>query len=727
MRDVFDEVRLGIPSGTPVVIQSEASECGLACLAMVAGAHGYDVDLGTLRTRFSVSLKGATLKQLVDIAEEIGFVARPLRGEMEALSKLELPAVMHWDLNHFVVLTAITGRGPQRRFVVHDPGVGRLRVGEAEFAKRWTGVSLELIRSESFQPRTERRTLGIMQLWSSSRGFWPVIRQTALLSLVIQLIALAGPFYLQVAIDQALPSSDTGLLLVLAFGFGGLAVINLVSTWLRSIVVVNLNNSLSYHIVVNLFRHLMRLPLAWFEKRHVGDVISRFGSTQPISQVLSNGLITSLLDGVMALTTLALMFVYAPALALLATMALLCFLALRLTFFQALRLRNISAITTAAAEQSAFIESVRGIAAIKSFGQEGNRQRLWQRKKADAVNAAVLSGTLSAAFDAVAQFVIAIERVLFIYIAVSFALRGTMTVGMIFAFQAYKQQFLDAGIRLIGQAIGFKLLSVHLNRLSDIALSPLEDSSLVRPTELPEDCGAIELRDVRYSYGVGEPPVIAGVSLRIEPGEMVAFVGPSGGGKTTLMKVMMGLFEPSAGQVLIGGRSLSGLSKQAFRRRVGSVAQNDNLYAGSLMQNIAFFDPEPDVERVLECARLANIHKEIETLPLRYDTLVGDMGSTLSGGQKQRVLLARALYPRPQLLFMDEGTANLDHAAEEAVMSSLAALPITRLVIAHRPRAVQAADRVFLVAEGRVQQIGKVQPQEAQVEPPHRAPEATIG
>lgn len=718
MLDLFNEVGLGGPSGTPVVIQSEASECGLACIAMVAGAHGYDVDLGTLRTRFSVSLKGATLKQLVDIAEEIGFVARPLRGEMGALSKLELPAILHWDMNHFVVLAGITGRGSRRRLIVHDPGIGRLRLTEAEFSKRWTGISLEFIRSENFQPTTDRRTLGITQLWSSSRGFWPIIRQTALLSIVIQLIALAGPFYLQVAIDQALPSSDIGLLLVLALGFGGLAVINLVSTWLRSIVVVNLNNSLSYHIVVNLFRHLMRLPLSWFEKRHVGDVISRFGSTQPISQVLSNGLITSLLDGMMALTTLALMFLYSPALATLATFALLGFLALRLAFFQALRLRNVSAITTAAAEQTAFIESVRGIAAIKSFGQEGNRQRLWQRKKADAVNAAILSGTLSAAFDAAAQFVIAIERVLFIYIAVSFALRGTMTIGMIFAFQAYKQQFLDAGIRLIGQAIGFKLLSVHLTRLSDIALSPLEDRGQIRPTDLPDNCGSVELRDVCYSYGVGEVPVISGASLRIESGEMVAFVGPSGGGKTTLMKVMMGLFDPTAGQVVIGGRPLSGLSKQAFRRRVGSVAQNDNLYAGSLAQNISFFDPEPDIDRIHECAKLANIHTEIEALPLRYDTLVGDMGSTLSGGQKQRVLLARALYPNPQLLFMDEGTANLDHAAEDAVMTSLAALPMTRLVIAHRPRAVQAADRVFLVAEGRVQQLNKTHPP---LQPPHNA------
>lgn len=571
------DLNLGGSRRTPYLAQSEASECALACLAMVASHHGYQTDLSALRARHSLSLKGATLKQVMRIAEEIGFNARPLRGEIDDLPHLSLPAILHWDLNHFVVLTKIGQGLGGKRYHIHDPAKGVLRLTRDELSRHFTGVALDLLKSESFKPKIERTTLRITQLWSSMSGFWQTIRQVVFLSLVLQLAALAAPFYLQVAIDSVFPSFDRDLLLMLALGFGGLAIINLMASWLRSLVLVTLNSSLSYQVTVNLFRHLSRLPLPWFEKRHVGDVISRFGSTRPITQLLSQGMIAAFIDGLMALLTLALMFVYSPLLAGVAVAALLLYTALRLAFLQALKLRNVDAITTAARDNSAFIESVRGIAAIKAFGQEGNRQRLWQRTKADAVNAEIKLGRLSAGFDASGQFIIAIERVLFVYIAIGLALDAKLTIGMLFAFQAYKQQFLDAGMRLVEQAINFKILQVHLGRISDIALSKTEDDGRVASADAPDFAQAIELRDIRFRYGAGEPEILKGVSLTIAPGEMVALIGPSGGGKTTLMKIMMGLFEPSYGQVMVGGRALTSFGRTALRGRIGSVAQDDAL------------------------------------------------------------------------------------------------------------------------------------------------------
>jgi ATP-binding cassette subfamily B protein RaxB len=297
-------------------------------------------------------------------------------------------------------------------------------------------------------------------------GFWQTIRQVVLLSIILQLAALATPFFLQISIDTVFPSFDRDLLLMLALGFGGLAIINFMASWLRSLVLVTLNNALSYQVTVNLFRHLMRLPLPWFEKRHVGDIVSRFGSTLPITQLLSQGMIAAFIDGVMALLTLTLMFVYSPVLGTVALVALLLYASLRAAFLQALRFRNIDAITTAATENTLFIESVRGISAIKSFGQEGNRQRIWQKAKADAINAQIKLGRLTAGFDAAAQLTLALEGVLFIYLAISLALDAKLSVGMLFAFQAYKQQFLDAGVRLIEQAINFSIVKVHLERFS---------------------------------------------------------------------------------------------------------------------------------------------------------------------------------------------------------------------------------------------------------------------
>jgi ATP-binding cassette subfamily B protein RaxB len=690
---------------TPVILQSEASECSLACLAMAAGHYGLHTDLPSLRRRFSLSLKGVTLKTLVSIAEQIGFNCRPLRGEIGSLSQLQCPAVLHWDLNHFVLLVRVHAGLKGNRFEIHDPACGRRVIGEGELSRHFTGVVLELSKSESFVPASQVSRLRISQLWSRLGGIGSSLRNVLALSVILQLIALATPFYLQLAVDTAFPSFDTDLLAMLAIGFGGLAVISLLTTWLRSLVLVSLGNSLSYQIVVNLYRHLLRLPLPWFEKRHVGDIISRFGSTQPISDLLAQGLIAAVLDGAMAMMTLALMFIYSFKLGTIAVIAWLLFVGLKVGSFQMLRMRNINSITAAARESSSFIESVRGIAAIKAFGQEGNRQRIWQQLKADAVNAQIKLGRLTSGFDALAQFVLAAERVLFVYLAISMAMKGDFTVGMIFAFQAYKQQFLDAATRLVDFGVRYKLLDVHLGRIADIALSKPEFEAVARSESLEEVRGAIELHNVTFRYGIGEPDVLKGVNLKIEPGEMVALVGPSGGGKTTLLKIMMGLIEPSYGQVVVDGKPLASFGLHQWRRSIGSVAQDDVLYAGSLAENIAFFDPEIDMARVVAAARCAAIHETIERMPMRYDTLVGDMGSALSGGQRQRVLLARALYPNPALLFIDEGTAHLDVEAERQVMEALVQLPVTRVVSAHRPGAVAHAGRTILVAGGQAREL----------------------
>lgn len=700
MNSPLDLVEFSGRQRTPYIAQGEASECALACLAMVAGFYGFKTDLIAMRQRYGMSLKGANLKQVMQVAEDIGFNTSPLRGEIEDMPHLSMPAILHWNLNHFVVLTAITGSVRGKRYHIHDPARGSLVMSEDEVSRQWTGVALELLRSEGFKPRIERKQLGITQLWSKMTGFWGTIRQIVLLSLVMQLVVLATPFFLQISIDTVFPAFDSDLLFMLALGFGGLVIVNLLASWLRSLILVTLSNSLSYQVIVNLFRHLMRLPLDYFEKRHVGDIISRFGSTQPISQLISQGMIAAFIDGLMAILTLALMFVYSPILGGVACTALAVYVGLRLAFLQSIKLRNLDVITTMAKENSNFIESVRGISAIKAFGQEGNRQRIWQRTKADAVNAQVKLGRLQAAFDALGQFVIGAERVVFVYIAINLAFDSVLTVGMIFAFQAYKQQFLDAGMRLTEQAINYQIVKVHLTRIADIALTPLEEGEVEKSNEDPDFTKPLVLDGVCYRYGTNEPLVLRGINLKIEPGAFIAMTGPSGGGKTTLMKVLTGLFEPTNGAVRLGERPISSCRKAHYRRAIGSVAQGDTLYAGSLAENIAFFDPEIDMRRVREVARMAQIDSEIEAMPMGYETLVGDMGSVLSGGQLQRVLLARALYPDPSVLILDEGTANLDAENESKILETLKSLSITRIAVAHRPATLEAAEKVYEVSAG---------------------------
>jgi ATP-binding cassette subfamily B protein RaxB len=669
---------------------------------MIAGHYGMETDIHSIRRTFGSSLRGASLKQVMGICERIGLIARPVRGDIDDLKHLTLPAILHWDLSHFVVLTRVSNRFRGEHFHILDPARGRRVLSRSEVSQSFSGIAVDITRSERFKAISDRRSLTISQLWSSTTGIWPTLRNILAVSLVIQVIALAMPFYTQIAIDTVFPAFDLDLLGVLAVGFAMLALMSLAANWLRGLMIASANSALSYQIIVNLFRHLTHLPVSWFERRHVGDIVSRFGSTRPITDLLSNGMVTAFVDGLLALLTLTLMFLYSPLLSFIALAALGVYTAIRFGFLRVIKLQNVDVISTAAKENSVFMETVRGANAIKAFAQEGNRLRIWQRSKANAINAEVKLARLTSTFDAVAGFVPSIERIIFLYVAMRLALSAEFTIGMIFAFQAYKQQFLDAGIRLVEQVISFKILQVHLARIADIAIAEPEIDHAGDSIEpLGSLSRGITLLDVRFRFSNGDPEVLSGITLNVKPSEIVALVGPSGGGKTTLLRLMMGLIEPTAGRVFVDNQPLNSISKVSWRRSLGYVAQEDKLFSGSLAENIAFFDPMLDMERVREAASKASVHEEIEAMPMGYESRVGDMGSALSGGQKQRVLLARALYHRPQVLFLDEGTAHLDHHLEGKVIRSLKDLGIAVVMVAHRGQSIAAADTLYHIAGGR--------------------------
>jgi ATP-binding cassette subfamily B protein RaxB len=676
----------------PIIRQTEAAECGLACLAMVVSYHGHKIDLNTLRRRHPASLNGVTLRSLIQLASHLDMACRPVRFELHELRQLRLPAILHWDLNHFVVLKRITGR----KLALHDPASGEKCFTLAEASKHLTGVALELTPAEGFKARTDERSrLRFSTFWGQARGTTHALAQIFALSIILEFLVIAAPLYMQITIDEVIVKGDVDLLFVLAVGFGLLTLISVATTAVRSFIILILQSTLDLQIAARMFHHLVRLPLAFFEKRHIGDVLSRFTSIGPIRDQISEGLIAAVIDGLMAIATLVMIFIYSGQLALVVLVALVLYVIVRIMLYRWLRQLSEDVIEAKAQESSNFIETLRAMQTLKLFNRESDREGQWLNRYADFVNASIRLGRAKISFRTINDVIFGAESIITVYIAARLALDNILTVGMIFAFMSYKQNFLSKAVMLVEEALQFRLLELHLERLSDIALSPLERGHNTPSTHLGAIRGEIELRNVCFRYSETDPFVLNNVNLRVEPGQFVTIMGPSGGGKTTLMKVMLGLLEPTSGEVLIDGIPLSALGPRSYREHIAAVMQEDQLLSGSIADNISFFDPAFDHERMIECAVLAGIHDEIMAMPMNYNSLIGDMGSSLSGGQKQRVLLARALYRQPKILFLDEGTSHLDIMKERYINESLRSFNITRISIAHRPEVMSGADAIL--------------------------------
>ncbi len=672
----------------PVIIQSEAAECGLASLAMVAGYHGYHTDLTRLRQRFSISIEGCTLLDIMHFAEKLHLTSRPLRIELEDLDALQAPAILHWDMNHFVVLK----KANEKRIVIHDPAGGEKTFTMEEASKHFTGVALELTPTKDFEKKEQKASLRFSDFWSRITGLKRSLLLIFMLSILLQVFTLAAPYYIQLVIDDVILTGDTSLLTVLAIGFFLVLLFEIATNALRGFTLLHFGNQMNIQLGANLFHHLVRLPIAYFEKRHMGDVVSRFGSLQQVKQLLTTGVIEAIIDGLMAIITLAMIFFYSPMLSAVVLVTVITYAIIRMVMYKPFRNISEQEIMARAEENSNFMETVRGIQTIKLFGSEVKREGQWQNRYASAINHNIRLGNFKIGYDAINRALFGIENIIVVYLAAHLVIAGGFSTGMLFAFMSYKRQFMDKTANLIEKLIEFKMLGLHFDRIADIALTDKEELQPDQYRKLNIE-GKIEVKNLSFAYSDATPNVIEKLSLTINAGESVAITGPSGCGKSTLLKLMLGLNKPSSGEILVDGISLNQIGARQYRQQIAAVMQDDELLSGTVADNIAFFDSPINMEKVVHCAQLAAIHDDISDMPMGYDSLIGDMGSSLSGGQKQRIILARALYKDPKILFMDEATSHLDTGLEEDINDAVSRLKITRIIIAHRKETIASADR----------------------------------
>ena len=682
----------------PVVLQTEVTECGLACLTMIGRYHGHDIDLNVLRKRHLISMTGASLKSIMAIGSTLQLAARPLKVELDQLHKLQLPAILHWDLNHYVVLKSVKGN----KVHIVDPGIGLRVMSLSKVSDHFTGIALELSPTAEFSPQEARLKPHLSLLWSRLVGLKRAIFQTLTLSIILQIIVITAPFYLQLVVDGALAQKDYGLLKALALGFGGLMILRAISEAVRSWAILIYGNQMSLQMVGNVFRHLIRLPTSYFEKRHVGDIISRMGSTVPIQEALTQTIVSVLIDGVMAILMLVILYIYSPLLGTIVLISVVLLTLSTLLIYPHLRRTQEEAIYAKAIENTHVIESIRASTTVKLFGREAQREAAWRNLYTDFINANVEYGKFTIWQKFAETLLTGLQIVIVVWAAAKMMMPvensdgNGFTLGMLVAFLAYRQYFTDSVTQLLQKGIEFRLLSLHLDRLSDIIFSEEEDLE-EQSGDVPDLTGAIELENISFRYSDTDRWIVKDYSLSLTPGSMTTLTGLSGGGKTTLLKLILGLYQPTSGRILINGQPLSEIGIQNWRSQIGVVMQDDKLLSGTIADNISFFDPEMDMKKVVEAAKKAQIHDEIAAIPMNYTSMVGDMGSILSGGQKQRVLLARALYHDPKVLFLDEGTANLDTKTEKTIVEIIAKMPITRVIVAHRPAFLKASDRVLII------------------------------
>jgi len=686
-----------------LVLQAESSECGLACLTMLANYHGNHIELADLRTSFDCSADGSNLKTIIEQAGSLGLTSRAVKLDLEDLKDLNLPAIIHWDFNHFVVLTKVK----PKHIVIADPACGIRQLSLADTSDHFTGVALELYPNNAFEQIKAEKPLKLSHFMKNTAGIKSTLAMLLGLSLVLQVFVIASPFYMQTVIDLVVVKHDRDLLNILALGFALLLIMSIATQFIREKITLHFSSRLNLVISQNVFQHLIHLPISYFQKRHMGDIVSRFSSVQQIREIITSGIVTALIDGLMAIVTLIVMLMYSVKLTLIVLAVVALYSLIRWLTYSPLHRLSRESIQSYALENAFFMQSVRAIKTIKLSGKESDSNNRWGSHLINAMNKDITIANWSINLSSVNKALFGIENLVVIFFAALLVLNNAITVGMLFAFMSYKGKFVGAADSLIDKIIEFKMLDIHLARLADILkttpeqpsnLQSLQKNKIATLSDLTNTLPSAQIKDLCFAYSSAQAPIFSNINFDIKTGSSVAIIGKSGSGKSTLLMCLLGLLQPTQGSIRYRGLVMNANSRK--QHKIGAVLQEDQLLNGSILQNISDFDVQVDLAQVVLAAQMASLHEDIMRMTMQYQSLIGDMGDSLSGGQRQRLILARALYKKPDILMLDEASSHLDVATEMQINQHLKRLSITKIIIAHRRESIRQADKIMELSGG---------------------------
>ncbi|WBM72667.1 peptidase domain-containing ABC transporter [Buttiauxella sp. WJP83] len=696
----------------PAIRQTESAECGLACLAMISCWHGLQTDLPTLRERFNISTQGMTLQRLIECASGMYLSSRAIRLEPDDLKSLTLPCILHWNMNHFVVLHKVRGN----RLVIHDPDRGKVILSIKDVDKHFTGIALEISPSSNFIQKDERKKIRLRHLTGRTPGLFSSMLKIIIFALALEVITLGSPLLNQIVIDEVLVAADHSLLTIIIIALLLLSLTQMLLSLARQWASITLSVNFNMQWTARVFHHLIRLPLTWYDARSKGSINARFSAIDTIQEALTTQVLEGILDVLLVITSLGMMLLYSPGMTLIAVLAAVIYGVLRAIWYPSLRQSAEDAWDAGARESGHFLETLNGILSIRINGVSAHREAAWLNLNVTRRNTQLRQSRLLMCYDIAHSLTGSLVSAVVLWKGAGEVLNGTFTVGMLVAYLSYQGRFSSSISSLTDKFFSWRMLDIYNERLADIVLSPSEgqqkqadstdDDNVDDVTQIiskhnpPALSQPLTLEQIAFSHKGSNNQVIKNVSLTLYPGEVVAITGKSGCGKSTLIKLILGINIPEEGTIKAFGIPHSHPDYFQVRQRIGTVLQDDHLFRGSIADNIIFFNDDRNHERMMQCARLALIDSEIMAMPMGYQTLLGETGGGLSGGQKQRILLARALYKNPGFLLLDEATSHLDVESEIIISQTLRQTGIPVLLIAHRPETLASADRVLIMENG---------------------------
>jgi ABC-type bacteriocin/lantibiotic exporter with double-glycine peptidase domain len=685
----------------PYIQQMSATECGAACLAMALALFGKHAPLAEVRQVAGVDRDGATALSILHAARWYGLRARGVKLELEGLPYLDRGAILHWEFSHFVVFDRLRKDGVK----IIDPASGHRVVSFDQFNRSFTGVALTLSPAEEFRQTGQQRNV----VWSYVRQFLGQTRlwgRIAVVSVLLQLFALGLPLLTGTLVDRIIPRGDAGLLHLLGAGLIGIVVFSALASVLRAQLLLHLRTKLDAKMTLGFLDHLVSLPFGFFQQRSEGDLMMRVSSNATIREMLTSSALSGLLDGALAISYLAILLIANAAMG--AIVLSLALLQAAVFLFSYRRYQDLMSqdLQTQAKAQSYLVQMLAGIETLKANGVEERAVEQWSNLFVDGLNVSLSRGRLSATVDSLMGGLKSGSPLLVMWFGGWLAMNGDLSLGTMLALNALAAGFLGPVSTVISTSLQLQLLRSYVERIDDVLAAPPEqDKNEVVPA--PALRGEIELRDISFSYSANSSSAgLHGVSVKIEPGQKVAIVGQSGAGKSTLAKLLLGLYRPSSGNILFDGVDLSEYDLRSVRRQCGIVTQRSHLFSGTIRENISLNDPGIPLDAVTEASKLACLHRDVAGMPMGYETVLADGGSSISGGQRQRVALARALVNRPAIVLLDEATSELDSITEAEAHRNLSRLNCTRIVIAHRLSTITDADLILVMDNGKLVEQG---------------------